>query len=654
MKHSVLTLLKRHKKALTAVLADPVRRTAVLFGIGITAALVFGTVSVIRNTSVEPAESAVVTVATKADRQSDNGGITLRNDAVVENVDLFRLVRNAGATQKLYVLSTRDRALYQRIFTAQSKGDWARANALLKRLENRILVGHVLYDRYINSADYRATYPELRRWMVRYGDHPDAFKVYQLAQKRRQNDPAALPAPQVAKKLFGALEMAWLTKTTNKKSALSYKPKRHEGSVRSLMATIKRYLATDSVTAAYNLLGQSPVSKTLSALEYDALLGEIAAGYYYNAKYDTAHKVAAQAVRRSGSAAYNAAWIAGLAAWQQSNHRAAAQYFEVAARAHNRNPWILSAGAFWAARAHERLNNNARAEKWLHEAAAHSRTFYGLVAQAKLGRNASFSWNSPIFNNNLANVLSTHASGDRALALLDIGKKELAARELKQIHPEKNLIMQKALVSAANHFGLASLALHLGNAVNQPDGKLYDVALYPVAPWKGDETTGIDPALVNALIRQESKFDPTARNRRSGATGLMQLMPKTARFVSDKSFNARDMHKPEVNVALGQRYVRYLLDMSRIDGNLMYLAAAYNAGPGNLARWQNKIEFKNDPFLFMESIPLSETRTYIERVLTNYWIYNQRLDNDNTSLQQLANGEWPTYDARAAVKLASN
>jgi soluble lytic murein transglycosylase len=105
---------------------------------------------------------------------------------------------------------------------------------------------------------------------------------------------------------------------------------------------------------------------------------------------------------------------------------------------------------------------------------------------------------------------------------------------------------------------------------------------------------------------------------------------------------------------LGQRYVRYLLDMERIDGNMLYLAAAYNAGPGNLSRWQKKIDYKGDPLLFIESIPLSETRAYVERVMTNYWIYNQRLGQEDKTLRQLSRDVWPVYTARGNFKLAAN
>ena len=577
------------------------------------------------------------------------------SDNVPSDADLFTLISSKADHKNFYELSNYDQMLYKRIFDAQNQGAWAQANTLMRRVHNPVLMGHVLFDRYIRADDYKATYPELRAWMKSYGDHPDAYKVYQLAQKRRNNDPAELPAPQIAKKLFGSLELSWFK--AEEKAQNVYKPKhRDQAQVRNLMAQIKQRLANDKVTSAYSLLGQSKISHMLTNIEYDALLGEIAAGYYYNGKYDVALKTAQQATKRSDKAVPVAHWIGGLAAWQQGDFNASAKHFEAISNSHSRNPWMLSAAAFWAARANLKLGRRDEGNDWLHEAASYPRTFYGLVALAKLGEDTTddFSWDEPPLTDNLLGALKKDAAAQRALALLDIGQNALAEAEFRQVHPNGNKRLEKALVAAAGHFKLSSLALSLGNAINKSDGHLYDVALYPVVPWKGDETTGVDSALINALIRQESKFDANAQNGRSGAKGLMQLMPRTAKFMSDASFHAKDMHKPEVNVALGQRYVRYLLDMEQINGNMIYLAAAYNAGPGNLARWKKTIAYNDDPFLFIESLPLSETRAFIERVLTNYWVYRERFGQETPTLTSLGNGEWPVYKPDAdAIKMAA-
>jgi len=72
---------------------------------------------------------------------------------------------------------------------------------------------------------------------------------------------------------------------------------------------------------------------------------------------------------------------------------------------------------------------------------------------------------------------------------------------------------------------------------------------------------------------------------------------------------------------------------------------AYNGGPGNLSRWLRNSDYRDDPLLFIESIPAPEPRGYIERVLTHFWIYRDRLGQDAPSLGRAATGEWPVYQS---------
>ena len=92
--------------------------------------------------------------------------------------------------------------------------------------------------------------------------------------------------------------------------------------------------------------------------------------------------------------------------------------------------------------------------------------------------------------------------------------------------------------------------------------------------------------------------------------------------------------------------MRHLLKHERVDGNLFYLLCAYNAGPGNLKKWKQKANFAGDPLLFIESIRSRETRNFMERVATNYWIYRMRLGQATPSLDATASGLWPNYAAQ--------
>jgi soluble lytic murein transglycosylase len=125
---------------------------------------------------------------------------------------------------------------------------------------------------------------------------------------------------------------------------------------------------------------------------------------------------------------------------------------------------------------------------------------------------------------------------------------------------------------------------------------------------------GLDPALIAAVIYAESRFRD-GQTSRAGAQGLMQITPRTARMIARKSggvaFTVSDLGTPQVNIAYGAWYLRYL--MGRYAGNETFALAAYNGGEGNVDRWIDAAERRNEA-LTIEAIPFSETRTYVRRV----------------------------------------
>ena len=102
-------------------------------------------------------------------------------------------------------------------------------------------------------------------------------------------------------------------------------------------------------------------------------------------------------------------------------------------------------------------------------------------------------------------------------------------------------------------------------------------------------------------------------------------------------------HEDAIDDSHGREAVRH--DYDAVQGDLFRLTTAYNGGPGNLAKWERKIEVADDPLLFIESLPSRETRVFIERVLTNFWIYRARLGQPAPSLDAAASGTWPGYAA---------
>jgi soluble lytic murein transglycosylase-like protein len=134
-------------------------------------------------------------------------------------------------------------------------------------------------------------------------------------------------------------------------------------------------------------------------------------------------------------------------------------------------------------------------------------------------------------------------------------------------------------------------------------------------------------------------------------------MPATARTVAHTAgiplHNVSDLVDPALNLSIAQEYVRELIGHEQVNGNLILLLAAYNSGPGVLAKWQARVS-QEDPLLFIEGLSSQETRLYVERVLTNLWIYRQRLGQAQPDLDALAANRWPTYvSVDAASKGAS-
>ena len=120
-----------------------------------------------------------------------------------------------------------------------------------------------------------------------------------------------------------------------------------------------------------------------------------------------------------------------------------------------------------------------------------------------------------------------------------------------------------------------------------------------------------------------------------------------AKFISTnkdvKRNNSNILKVPEINLDVGQEYIEYLLKLKIVDNNLIFLTAAYNGGPGNLQKWKENINYLDDPLFFMESIPSRETRWFIEKVLTKYWIYKNKFGSESNSLKLLAYGKNPIY-----------
>ncbi|RMF13081.1 MAG: lytic transglycosylase domain-containing protein [Alphaproteobacteria bacterium] len=550
------------------------------------------------------------------------------------------------------ILSDEDRRLYQEIFALQRKGDFRAADRRIRRLKDRLLMGHVLYQRYMHPTAYRSRYRELRNWLRHYADHPGAEQVYRLAKRRggkRARPPRPAPRYQRASRSTGT-GVSSKPSTRQDASPTAVKAARSRNDQRRIRAFFdrqKRELRRSHLEHAERYLWAFLRTGLLRADERATAFGQLVRRLFLAGHDDKAAAltdIAFDDLPAAGSAIAQAAWFGGLASWRLKRWNEAYERFSSLARIEGVERNLASAAAFWAARAAWRGGRPEIADAHLMEAVEARESFYGLIAARLFGRPLDFDWRPPeLTAEGLAHLLDRPAVR-RILALSEIGDTHRADEEMRLLLGRSGDRDWPALAALAARLQLPASQIGLTRLLS--DERVTAAMRYPLPDWRPDGGFKLDRALLFAFMRQESKFRTRARSR-VGASGLMQVMPATASFVTgDRSLRWRRsrLYEPRFNMAVGQRYLLHLLDQQLVEGNLLMLAAAYNAGPGNLQRWLRKVRYDHDPLLFIEAIPLAETRDYVERVLANFWLYRLQLGQPTPSLDAIAAGAWPVYE----------
>jgi soluble lytic murein transglycosylase-like protein len=346
----------------------------------------------------------------------------------------------------------------------------------------------------------------------------------------------------------------------------------------------------------------------------------------------------------------DANWLAGLEAWKRGNFAQAAAAFTRDAENAENDPWDASKAAFWVARSYLRAKQPDKVSPWLKQAAKHPLTFYGQLATRALGIEPQIDWTAPKFTRVHGEQIMNARSGKRAMALLQVGQNAMAEKELLLLEQKAKDSLDEALLAVSQAAKLPTLALKLGATQRLYADSVIPAALYPVPEWAPEGGFTVDRALLYAVMRQESGFNPTAISG-MGAIGLMQIMPDTGKRLGFEPAQLRD---PEVSMAAGQKYLGQLLEMDLVESDVLMAAAAYNAGPGSLQKWKKASRAGDDALMFLETLPAKETRQFVKRVLAAYWIYQERLGQDTPTLKALATGGWPRYMPQDEVATASN
>ena len=318
-------------------------------------------------------------------------------------------------------------------------------------------------------------------------------------------------------------------------------------------------------------------------------------------------------------------WLAGTKAmWSLGTPRAAAPLFWRYGNA-AKTPQTRAKGFYWAGRALAQAGDNAAATPYFQQAAAYPDQFYGQLALERLGKPM------PQFAA-LPTVSPTPAERQAFLSRPIVGAVREVAREsdwptavrfFKEIANQADTPAEHQIVAdMARELGRRDLGVILGQAAGADGIQDFQHVAFPLIPTP----EGTDWTMVHAISRQESQFAQNAVSH-AGARGLMQLMPRTAAEQAGKiglSFSSSAlMDEPGYNLKIGDAFFGRM--MTYYNGSYPLAVAAYNAGPGNVNKW---LRANGDPRTgavewidWVERIPISETRNYVQRVLENAVVY---------------------------------
>ncbi|RZU02176.1 lytic transglycosylase domain-containing protein [Rivibacter subsaxonicus] len=320
----------------------------------------------------------------------------------------------------------------------------------------------------------------------------------------------------------------------------------------------------------------------------------------------------------------------GAGRWQQ-----VVQGVGAMSAAEQRDPtWI-----YWKARALQALSADSQdsaalvaQSRELLKSIASPLHFYGKLALEDLGQPLTLPARPPVPSTEEKRATSDNAGLQRALALIAIGLRNEGVREWNYSLRGMNDRELLAAAQLACERGVWDRCINTSERTREQ----VDMAQRFPTPYREDvvanaRESGLDPAFVYGLIRQESRFITDARSG-VGASGLMQIMPATAKWTARKlglSYTQAQIDNPEMNLRLGTGYLRLLLDS--FEDSKPLATAAYNAGPGRPRKWREGPVL--DAAAWAENIPFNETRDYVKKVLSNSTDYAALMSGKPQSLR---------------------
>ena len=533
------------------------------------------------------------------------------------------------------ILSESDMETYERIFDLQSRGRWDAAKRLESKVENNILMGDVLYERYM-SKTYVSSGAELTEWMKNHHAHPGAEIIHKLAKRKKATTrKPSLPEPASIRRESGVFNESWTTK-------------KYHGTTGRQVGQFRSALKRRDMQTVVNIMNNADFKKNVSNMCYGRLAGRLAFIAYNGGQFEIADEWGRLA---SGRGSEFGTWTMGLMSYKKEDYKTAQYYFEKMLDLDHINTNRKVEAAFWAGRSAERANSSRAARRhWRWAMETRPASFYGAMSAAMLGREPRYKfYDSDVTKNDIAELMKTRY-GMTALALLQVDKPEMAERHLRHLITDKssdNLIHAVHALAVSEELPRTMLSVApviRDRGILEIDQNVILSAQFPLPQWEPRGGWNIDRALLFAIARQESRFKANAKSH-AGATGLLQLMPGTARITAVKSgirMSSLDLTNPEDSMFLGQQHVLDLFALENVDNNIIKMLASYNAGNGRLRAFERRFE-TDDPLLYIESFPAHETRDYIKKVMSNLWLYRARLGQPMSNLSELASGRWPHY-----------
>ena len=328
-------------------------------------------------------------------------------------------------------------------------------------------------------------------------------------------------------------------------------------------------------------------------------------------------------------AEFTAGWIALC---KLKDPEKAARHFAALERI-GTSPITKGRALYWEGRAAEAKGDKAGAAAFYGRAAKHNTTFYGMLAAEKLGQRLTLI-SDPLITPQARAAFEARSEVQATRLLFDYGQRELVrvfVLNLDDLLPTAEDEAQ--LIDLARNYGEMDTSMKAGRAAAQR-GFILPQRAYPIrnAPDGG----AAEPALVLAITRQESGFDPNVRSG-AGARGMMQLMPSTAKILARRigvSYSPSQLDEPDYNMRLGANFLGQLV--TQFSGSYIMAAAGYNAGPGRPTQWAtfcgDPRGGATDPSDFIECIPFSETRNYVMRVMENMEVYRAKMAGGSAPL----------------------